>query len=147
MVRLNKAVLYNEEFVNAGIVDYGHLINSAGEILDYDRDTEKFHIPRNNSSFIEFIKLYATIPSCWEDNKNYQLPVNYDHLSAFRSSLNNITFSTKWIYICLREFNIVKPIKQQELWSKDLNIQFVVDWDEVYKTNYALLKQNCGLFK
>ena len=50
--------------------------------------------------------------------------------------LNNIKFSTKWIYICLREFNIVEPIKQQELWSKDLNIQFVVDWDEVYKTNY-----------
>ena len=46
LVRLNKAVLYNEEFVNAGIVDYGHLINSAGEILDYDGVTEKFHIPR-----------------------------------------------------------------------------------------------------
>ena len=37
---------------------------------------------------------------------------------------------------CLREFNIVEPIKQQELWSKDLNIQSVVDWDEIYKTNY-----------
>ena len=115
LVRLNKAVLYNEEFVNAGIVDYGHLINSAGEILDYGGVTEKFHIPRNNSSFIEFIKLCAAIPSCWEDNKNYQLPDNHDHLSAFRSALNNITFSTKWIYICLREFNIVEPIKQQEL--------------------------------
>ena len=40
MVRLNKAVLYNEEFVNAGIVDYGHLINSAGELLDYDKVIE-----------------------------------------------------------------------------------------------------------
>ena len=36
----------------------------------------------------------------------------------------------------MREFNVVKPIKQQKLWSKDLNIQSVVDWDEVYKTNY-----------
>ena len=36
LVRLNKAVLYNEEFVNAGIVDCGHLINSASELLDYD---------------------------------------------------------------------------------------------------------------
>ena len=36
LVCSNKAVLYNEEFVNAGIVDYGHLINSAGEILDYE---------------------------------------------------------------------------------------------------------------
>ena len=36
----------------------------------------------------------------------------------------------------MREFNIVEPIKQQELWSKDLNIQFVVDWDQAYKTNY-----------
>ena len=113
MVRLNKAVLYNEEYVNdAGIVDYGHLINSAGEILDYDGVTEKFHIPRNNSFFIEFIKLCAAIPSCWKGNKNYQLPDNHDHLSAFRSALNNITFSTKWIYISLREFNIVEPIKQ-----------------------------------
>ena len=50
LVRLNKAVLYNEEFVNAGIVDYGHLINSAGEILDYDGVTKKFDIPPNNSS-------------------------------------------------------------------------------------------------
>ena len=36
----------------------------------------------------------------------------------------------------MREYNIVEPIKQQELWSKDLNIQSVVDWDEIYKTNY-----------
>ena len=94
--------MYNEEFVNAEIVDYCHLINSASEILDYDGVTKKFYIPRNNSSFIEFIKLCAAIPSCWEGNKNYQLPDNHDHLSAFRSALNNITFSTKWIYICLR---------------------------------------------
>ena len=83
LVRLNKAVLYNEEFVNAGIVDYGHLINSAGELLDYDGVTEKFHISPNNSSFIEFIKLCAALPFCWEDNKNYQLPDNHDQLSAF----------------------------------------------------------------
>ena len=104
--------MYNEEFVNAEIVDYCHLINSASEILDYDGVTKKFYILRNNSSFIEFIKLCAAIPSCWEGNKNYQLPDNHDHLSAFRSALNNITFSTKWIYICLREFNIVEPTKQ-----------------------------------
>ena len=36
----------------------------------------------------------------------------------------------------MHEFNIVKSIKQQELWSKDLNIQSVVDWDEICKTNY-----------
>ena len=136
LVRLNKTVLYNEVFVNAGIVDYGHLINSAGELLDYDGVTKKFDIPPSNSSFIEFNKLYAALPFCWEDNKNYQLPDNHDHLSSFRSALNNITFSTKWVYICLREFNIVEPIKQQEHWSKDLNIQSVVDWDEIYKTNY-----------
>ena len=112
LVRLNKAVLYNEEFVNAGIVDYGHFINSAGELLDYDGVTKKFDIPPNNSSFIEFTKLYAALPFCWEDNKNYQLPDNHDHLASFRSALNNITFSTKWVYICLREFNIVEPIKQ-----------------------------------
>ena len=135
LVRLNKAVLYNEEFVNAGIVDYGHLINLAGEILDYDGVTIKFDIPLNNSFFIEFTILYAALPFCWEDNKNYQLPDNHDHLSAFRSALN-ITFSTKWVYNCLCEFNMVKPIKQQELWSKDLNIQSVVDWNEIYKINY-----------
>ena len=50
---------------------------------------------------------------------NEELPDNHDHLSAFRSALNNITFSTIWIYICSHEFNIVEPIKQQELWSKD----------------------------
>ena len=43
------------------------------------------------------------------------LPDNQDHLSAFRLALNNITFSEKWIYIRLREFNIVEQIKQQEL--------------------------------
>ena len=57
LVRINKAVLYNEKFVNAGIVDYGHLINLAGEILDYERVTEKFDILPNNSSFIKFTKL------------------------------------------------------------------------------------------
>ena len=105
----------------------------AGEILDYDRVTD---IPPNNSSFIEFIKLCAALPSCWEENKNYQLPAKHDHLFAFRSALNNITFSTKWVYICFSEFNIVEPIKQQKLWSKDLKIQSVVDWNEIYKTNY-----------
>ena len=113
MVRLNKAVLYNEEFVHVhtGIVDYGHLINSAGTILDYDRVTKKFDFPPNNSSFVEFSKLCAALSSCWEENKNYQLPDNHEHLSAFRSALNNITFSTKWVYSCLREFNIMKPTK------------------------------------
>ena len=116
MLRLNKAVLYNEEFVNAEIVDNGHLINSAGEILDCDRITKKFDIPSNNSSFIGFSKLCTALPSCWEENKNYyQLPDSHDHLSAFRSVLNNITFSTNWVCTCLREFSIVEPIKQQEL--------------------------------
>ena len=114
MVRLNKAVLYNEEFVNAGIVDYGHLINSAGEIFNYDRVAKKFAIPPNNSSFIEFTQLYTALLSCREENKNYQLRDNHSHLSAFRSALNNITFSTKWVYICLREFTFAGPIKQQE---------------------------------
>ena len=50
--------------------------------------------------------------------------------------LNNITFSTKWVYIRLREFNIVEPIQQQKLWSKDLNNQSVVDWEKIHKTNY-----------
>ena len=121
MVRFNRAVLHNKELVNAGIIDYGRLINSAGEILDYDRCTKKLDIPPNNSSFIEFTKLCAAITSCSEKNKNYQLPDNYDHLSAFRSAFNNITFSTKWVYIRLRQLNIVEPIKQKELWSNDLN--------------------------
>ena len=56
LVCLNKAELYNEEFFNAGIVDY-------------DRVTEKFVIHPNNSSFIEFIKLCAALLSCWEENK------------------------------------------------------------------------------
>ena len=64
----------------------------------------------------------CSITSCWEENKNYQLPANHDHVCAFRSALNNITFSTKWVYICLHELNIVEPIKQQEFWSKNLNI-------------------------
>ena len=106
LVRLNKAVLYNKEFVNAGILDYD---NSEGKILDYDRATEKFDIPPNNFSFIE---LCAALPFCWEENKSYQLPDNHKHISVFRSALNNITFSTNWVYICLREFNIVEPIKQ-----------------------------------
>ena len=137
LVRLNKAVLYNEEFDNAGIVDYGHLINSAGEILDYDRVTKKFDISPNNSSFIEFTKLYAVYPVCWDDNKNYQLPDNHDHLSSFRSALITILRFPQNGLIIVCEFNIVEPIKQQELWSKDLNIQSVVDWDEIYKTNYS----------
>ena len=103
---------------------------------DYDGVTKKFDIPPNNSSFIEFAKLYAALPFCWKDNKNYQLPDNHDHLSSFRSALNNITCSTKWVYICLREFNIVEPIKQHELWSKVLNIQSVINWGRIYKTNY-----------
>ena len=47
-----------------------------------------------------------------------------------------MTFSTKWVYIRLPEFNIVDPIQQQELWSKGLKIQSVVDWEEIYETNY-----------
>ena len=56
LVRLNKAALYDEEFVNAEIKDCGHFINSASEILDYDRDTEKISIRPNDSSFNEFTK-------------------------------------------------------------------------------------------
>ena len=112
--------------------------------MDYNRVIENFDI----SSFIDFTKICAALPSCWEDNKNYQLPDNHDHLSAFRSALNNITFSTKWVYNCLCDFNIVEPIKQQELWSKDLNIQFVVDSEEIIRQIvYAPLKQNYALFK
>ena len=101
--------MYNKKFVNVNLyneelVDYCHLINLAGKILDYDKVTEKFDILPNNSSFIEFTKLCAALPSCWKENKKYQLPDN--HLSAFRSALNNNAFSTKWVYIGLREFNI-----------------------------------------
>ena len=80
--------------------------------------TEKFDIAPNKSSFTEFTKLCAAIPSCWEENKNYQLPDNNDYLSAFPSALNYITFSTKWVYICLPEINIVEAIKQQDFGIK-----------------------------
>ena len=78
--------VYNQtvDFVEKTCPNYGHLINSAGEIMDYDRFTKKFDISPNSSFFIEFTKLCAALPSCWEDNKKYQLPDNQDHLSAFR---------------------------------------------------------------
>ena len=71
-------------------------------------------MPFNDFSFIEFAKPCAAILFYREENKNYQLPDNHDHLSAFRSALNNTTFSTKWIYIRLRQFNILMAIKQEE---------------------------------
>ena len=54
---------------------------------------KKFDTPSNYSFFFEFTKLCAALLSRWKENKNYQLHDN--HLSAFRSALNNITFSTK----------------------------------------------------
>ena len=45
----------------------------------------------------------------------------------FQLALNNITFFTKSVYIHLRQFNIVEPIKQQKRGSKNLKIQFVDD--------------------
>ena len=62
------------------------------------------------------------------------LPDNPDHISAFSLALSNVIFSRKWIYNRLRQFHIVKPIKQQELCSKDLNIQSELDWEEIYET-------------
>ena len=75
-----------EEPLNASLinsVNYGNLINSAGETLDYDKVTDRLDISPNNSFFIEFIKQRAAILSCWKVTKNYQLPDNHDHLSAF----------------------------------------------------------------
>ena len=74
LVRLNKAVL-QKKLVNASIIDYGHLINSAGEILDYDKVTKKFDIPPNNSSFTESLKFCAAIPSCLARKKT-KIPNN-----------------------------------------------------------------------
>ena len=46
LIRLNKTALYNEEFVNAGIIDCGCLINSTGKLVDYDRVANKIDIPK-----------------------------------------------------------------------------------------------------
>ena len=94
--------------------------------MDYDEVTKKFDLSLRNFSFIKFTELYAAISSFGEENKNYQLSDNHDHIFVFRSALNNITFSTKWVYNRLHEFNIVKQSQQQGLWSKDLNILSVV---------------------
>ena len=103
LIRLNNAVLYNEVFVNAEIVDYGHLINSTGEILDYYRATEKFGIPPNNSSFIELSKLCAALSSCWEKNPkiiNYLITMTiyllFDWLLTLLHFLQN-----GFIFVCM----------------------------------------------
>ena len=64
MIRLKKASLYTVEFADAEIIDYDHLLNSAGEMLDYDRVTKKLDISPNNSSLIKITKLCAAISSC-----------------------------------------------------------------------------------
>ena len=61
LVRLNKAVLYNEELINVGIFDYDHLINSAGEILNYDGVTKKFDlslITLLSLNFLNYLQQY-----------------------------------------------------------------------------------------
>ena len=75
--------IYNEELVNAKTIDYCHLINLAGELLDYDKVTEEFDIPPKTYSLIELTQLRASISSCWEENKIYQSPDSHDLLSAF----------------------------------------------------------------
>ena len=43
--------------------------------MGYNRVTKRFKYSSNNSSLMEFTKLCAAIPSFWEENKNYHLPV------------------------------------------------------------------------
>ena len=81
--------------------------------------------------FIEYTSLIVAILYCLKENKNYQLPDNHIHLSTFSSGLNYIAFSTRWFYDRFYQFDIVKPITQQELWSEDLNIQSVNDWEKI----------------
>ena len=41
-VCLNKAALYNKVFIHKGINDFSHLMNLAGEIMNYDYVSKKF---------------------------------------------------------------------------------------------------------
>ena len=65
LLRYRRKTLFNEEFVNAGIFDYGHIINLDVELMQYDSIAQKFDLTANNVSFIQFIKLQAAIPLSW----------------------------------------------------------------------------------
>ena len=102
--------------------------------MNYDRVTEKFDIPFNNSSFIKFTKLCTAISSCWEENKNYQSLDNHDLFSPFRSAFNNITFFfTRFIFVC------VSLVLKSQTNIKNFGVKLLfnmLDWEEIYKTNY-----------
>ena len=58
----NKKPLFEQEFVEAGIIDYFQLVGPFNGYMSYDELANKYQLLPNNISFIKYIKLKVAIP-------------------------------------------------------------------------------------
>jgi len=69
MVRCNNKSLFFGEMVNAGIIDYGHLLGLDGIIMEYNDVAIAYGLEPNNRDFVKFIKLRSASYQLCRKNK------------------------------------------------------------------------------
>ena len=128
--------MFIEEFFEAGIVHFQHLLNANGDLLSYDEMASAFALSPNNSSFLKYIKMVAAIPENWLDENPNLTSTSY--VSFKEKSLQKSGFlgkTNKAVYNFLRENNKILPIKQQHKWCEILQMSpDSTDWKKIYET-------------
>ena len=65
-VKYQNKLIFNDEFFNAGIYDFYHLVvKSDGDLFSYEEMAIKFKITPNNYSFIKYVRLILAILMIW----------------------------------------------------------------------------------
>ena len=57
--------MFVEEFCKIGIFDFFQQLKLDYELYSYDKEGSAFHMTRNNTSFIKYVKIISAIPMAW----------------------------------------------------------------------------------
>ena len=136
-LKINNSTVYYPTWIQAGIFFINDLLGENNNFLTLEEFQNSYHL---NVNFLQVYSIYSMIPQTWK-NIILQSPkltsITNDNLDYIKSHKKSSQFFYKQFLKMFSE----EPLKQQEKWSIEMNIE-IDNWEQVYQIPHLCTKSS-----
>ena len=130
LVRIYNQPVFRKHWMDHGVCKISHLLDEGGNLLGYDAMKSNFQ----ELNWLEYCGIASAVKSLIN---NVQNEPTYEVVSTEGTSITELTSKSKvnnFIYKSLLRKRISTPIRSQEKWLSDLQVENAsdIDWKDAY---------------
>ena len=134
-LKINNSTVFYPSWSNAGVFFINDLLNDNNRFMTLEEFRDSYHL---NVNFIQFHSVLSMIPKTWKNLILQSVKLDYvtsNNLEYIKRNQKSSQFFYKKFLALVSE----EPLKQQERWSDELNIE-IDNWDQFYQIPYLCTK-------